>query len=423
MNILIAKDILKKYEIDLSRNRDTFIIKMADAINILNKNNLSVVYPYFKRNENSIVSIVYKCECGNIAKSFVYNFAQKKVFACKKCNAGKINSLTKRISLDDIKLNLNDKGFKVINVENYNGSLSGSYWELSCKHNHIFKRSVNRIKDIKCCPFCFTESISETLIREMLEIHFNKKFPSVRPDFLKSQFSNKNLEIDMYNEELKIAFEYNGIQHYEPIYGEKRLNKSIRNDNEKMRLCKENGISLIVIKYVENESKNKKLFLEEIAEKLKKYNIFISSNTLFKVINKEHSFTNNIQEKIEKILLKNNKELITKKIVDLKGNVDFKCLCCNKKSKISIPTIMKWGSEGSKNCKKCCFSEKANRADLRHTKIASQYCHDNGFLMEEFLRNKSGNVTGFKYKDKNNEVKLFGIKKYRKYIKEIYKLI
>lgn len=419
MNILIAKEILKKYEIDLNRKRDAFIIKMADAINLLKKNNLSAVYPYFKRNDNGIVSIVYKCECGNIAESHVNNFAQKKVFACKKCNAGKINSLTKRISLDNIKSNLNDKGFKVINIENYNGSLCGSSWELSCKHNHIFKRSGNHIQNIKCCPFCFTESISETLIREMLEIHFNKKFPSVRPDFLKSQFSNKNLEIDMYNEDLKIGFEYNGIQHYEAIYGKERLLKSIKNDNEKMRLCEENGINLIVLKYVENESKNKRLFLEEIVEILKSYNIFISSNTLFKVINKEHYFTNNIKEKIEKILVKNNKKLITKKILDLKGKVDFKCLCCNEKNTVSISTVMKWKNENNTNCRKCCFSKKADKAELRHTTIANQYCNNNGFLMAELIRNKDGHVTGFKYRDENNEIKIFGSKKYKKYIKEI----
>lgn len=96
----------------------------------------------------------------------------------------------------------------------------------------------------------------------------------MRPDFLKSQFSNKNLEIDMYNEDLKIGFEYNGIQHYEAIYGKERLLKSIKNDNEKMRLCEENGINLIVLKYVENESKNKRLFLEEIVEILKSYKYF-----------------------------------------------------------------------------------------------------------------------------------------------------
>ncbi len=55
----------------------------------------------------------------------------------------------------------------------------------------------------------------------------------------------------MYNKELKLAIEYNGIQHYKyiPYFHRtiKNFNKQIENDKIKIKLCKEHNINLIVI--------------------------------------------------------------------------------------------------------------------------------------------------------------------------------
>ena len=58
------------------------------------------------------------------------------------------------------------------------------------------------------------------------------------------------MELDGYNEEHKIAFEHNGIQHYEiGVYSrtEKDLEQRIKDDNLKVDLCENMGIKLIVI--------------------------------------------------------------------------------------------------------------------------------------------------------------------------------
>jgi hypothetical protein len=67
-----------------------------------------------------------------------------------------------------------------------------------------------------------------------LEIHFNHK------DAIKS-------ELDIYVPALKIAFELNGIFHYEPIYGDNKLDDIKSNDLRKIFACAEVGISLCVI--------------------------------------------------------------------------------------------------------------------------------------------------------------------------------
>ena len=56
-----------------------------------------------------------------------------------------------------------------------------------------------------------------------------------------------NSELDIYIPSLKLAFELNGIYHYEPIHGTERLMKIQNNDNNKFQKCIENGISLCII--------------------------------------------------------------------------------------------------------------------------------------------------------------------------------
>ena len=67
-----------------------------------------------------------------------------------------------------------------------------------------------------------------------LEFHFNRK------DAI-------NGELDIYIPTLHLAFELNGIFHYEPIYGTKKLDEVLSNDQRKMLACAERKIELCVI--------------------------------------------------------------------------------------------------------------------------------------------------------------------------------
>lgn len=87
-----------------------------------------------------------------------------------------------------------------------------------------------------------------------LEIHFNKK------DAIGS-------ELDIYIPSLKLAFELNGIFHFEPIYGQSKLNQIQANDVSKSKLCHEFMIDLCIIdtsgqKYV--TPKTSQVFLDII---------------------------------------------------------------------------------------------------------------------------------------------------------------
>lgn len=85
--------------------------------------------------------------------------------------------------------------------------------------------------------------------RSKLEIYLEKELKYLYPE-LKIEFNQTNAidaELDIYIPSLKLAFELNGIFHYEPIYGLNKLNKVQNNDNRKFQACIERGIELCII--------------------------------------------------------------------------------------------------------------------------------------------------------------------------------
>jgi len=95
------------------------------------------------------------------------------------------------------------------------------------------------------------ESKGENIARTCLQNIFNVPFPNVRIDELRNNDTNRNLELDCYNEDLKIAVEYQGIQHYKFVpFFHKTHDKFLeqrKRDVQKKELCKLYGITLITI--------------------------------------------------------------------------------------------------------------------------------------------------------------------------------
>ena len=95
------------------------------------------------------------------------------------------------------------------------------------------------------------ESKPEFECRRVLEERFKKPFISVRPDWLRNPESGACMELDCYNEELKLAVEYNGEQHYKYIpkfhVSKAHFEKQLRRDKEKKKICEERGVNLLII--------------------------------------------------------------------------------------------------------------------------------------------------------------------------------
>jgi hypothetical protein len=99
------------------------------------------------------------------------------------------------------------------------------------------------------------ESKGEKECRRVLRNLFNRPFDKARPDILRNPVTGGdfNLELDCYDPELKIAVEYNGIQHYKfsPFFHSNKeafQNQKYR-DYMKREMCAKNGIKLIEVPY------------------------------------------------------------------------------------------------------------------------------------------------------------------------------
>ncbi|ALH06952.1 hypothetical protein PMV_254 [Port-miou virus] len=90
----------------------------------------------------------------------------------------------------------------------------------------------------------------ESRCRQILEDIYGRKFESIRPDFLKNPKTGRNLELDCYNADLRLALEYDGIQHskYNKFFhrkGPQQFVDQAKRDLFKDKTVKKMGIDLV----------------------------------------------------------------------------------------------------------------------------------------------------------------------------------
>ena len=78
-------------------------------------------------------------------------------------------------------------------------------------------------------------------------------------------------EADIAIPEINLAIEWNGIVHYKPIYGNKKLSKIQQRDKEKLKIAEDKGIELIIVpdlvsteKYVKEAFQNIKRIIDDL---------------------------------------------------------------------------------------------------------------------------------------------------------------
>jgi hypothetical protein len=97
-------------------------------------------------------------------------------------------------------------------------------------------------------------------LEKWLEIKLSELHSNLQIDYNKT--NTINAELDIYIPSLKLAFELNGIFHYEPIFSKEKLEKTKNNDQRKFQACLEHGISLCVI-----DTSSQKYFKESTSQK------------------------------------------------------------------------------------------------------------------------------------------------------------
>lgn len=127
----------------------------------------------------------------------------------------------------------------------------------NCKHCgkeiKCSNKNTIRIRNVFCSKSCSatyynthkTVGHRRSKLEKWMETNLMELYPTLDINFNKTDAINS--ELDIYIPSLKLAFELNGIFHYEPIYGKDKLEKIKNNDTRKFQACLENGIELCII--------------------------------------------------------------------------------------------------------------------------------------------------------------------------------
>ena len=146
----------------------------------------------------------------------------------------------------------------------YINNITPLLWECSTGHQWLANWSYIKNENY-WCPQCISSFKTERLCKKLLEEKLGFEFRKT-----KFYHGSSRFEWDGYNEEHKLAFEYHGYQHYEfPNVFHKEIEDFMKGqlrDDFKKWYAKENGISLIIIPFSENE--NLELFINNEIRRL-----------------------------------------------------------------------------------------------------------------------------------------------------------
>lgn len=184
-------------------------------------------------------------------------------------------SKEKEFNLDKVLKNIKEVeekfDFMCINKNEIDGPSFSS--KLKCNKCQSIKTVKFYKKDIRSCQICSSNKrMGELFCRGLLQKLFVKPFISCRPDFLRFE-KDDNLELDCYNDELKLALEFQGKQHFEyvPFLHDSDINNFIyqqRKDIFKKQKCIEKKINLLEITY-KDEEKGFEFIRQKVIDDLK----------------------------------------------------------------------------------------------------------------------------------------------------------
>jgi len=156
----------------------------------------------------------------------------------------------RRVSIEDARRLAASKGGACLSAE-VRHHAAALRWR--CARGHEWLAPWHSIRSkAPWCPHCRNSKGEDDVRRIFENVFLGQQFPRCRPDFLRGT-RGRPLELDGYSEALRLAFEFNGVQHYDPS---SFFHRSIRSfeemlgrDRLKQAVCSRVGVRLVVVPY------------------------------------------------------------------------------------------------------------------------------------------------------------------------------
>ncbi len=298
---------------------------------------------------------------------------------CRKCYG------TAKSDIQEMKNIATERGGLCLSTE-YISDAKKLKWQ--CSEGHTWEATPNNIKHDKWCPIC-SEGLGERICRLFFQKIFGFEFIKVRPDWLTSS-KGFPLELDGYCEELKLAFEHQGRQHYKTI---SMYSKRKHYDEEKRVLCGANNVRLIEIPEILTDTKIKDLkqvivqecFKQNISIPTKAKDIEITPYEIFTYTKTEER--RRLVERAKIFIEEKDAKLLDTNLSD--NGIYFKVECKEKHQW----NILSYNLFKNKWCPKCAIND---RADKKRGTIEE---------MQEIAKSRGGICLSNKYISSQHKLK------------------
>lgn len=152
------------------------------------------------------------------------------------------------LTTEEFKQRVEKAGYLMTEAEYVPGS--HRVHKLLCPYHGEFETTLASITKMGGCPDC-SRGVSERHCQEILTDLLGKSFKKVR--MIPWPGGPGLLELDLYNEDLKLALEYQGIQHYKyfPLFHKTEEEFALVQERDafKKQWCLDNSITLFEVPY------------------------------------------------------------------------------------------------------------------------------------------------------------------------------
>jgi len=164
---------------------------------------------------------------------------------CGRCN-GTIRDKEKQLDIAK-KIAISKNGLCLSN--NYINNRTKLAWK--CERGHQWEAVYTSVvSGGSWCPTC-SSGLSERIIRNIFEQLFKLPFKKQKPSWLINPITERKMELDGYNKDIGIAFEYQGEQHNRIVKPFKmdsdKLESQLFRDDLKKSLCIKHNLLLIQV--------------------------------------------------------------------------------------------------------------------------------------------------------------------------------